>query len=44
VNHVFETPQGTAVALQIASTGAIRTVTMRAFDEDQMKGIIAKMG
>jgi uncharacterized protein with GYD domain len=35
---------GTAVALQIASTGAIRTVTMRAFDEDQMKAIIAKMG
>ncbi len=35
---------GTAVALQIAATGAIRTVTMRAFDEDEMKGIIAKMG
>ena len=35
---------GTAVALQIAATGAIRTVTMRAFDEDQMKAIIAKMG
>jgi uncharacterized protein with GYD domain len=35
---------GTAVSLQIASTGNIRTVTMRAFDEDDMKGILAKMG
>ena len=35
---------GTAVALQIAATGNIRSVTMRAFDEDQMRGIIAKMG
>ena len=35
---------GTAVALQIAATGAIRTLTMRAFDENEMKGIIAKMG
>ena len=35
---------GTAVSLQLAATGNIRTVTMRAFDEDQMRGIIAKMG
>ena len=35
---------GTAVALQIASTGAIRTLTMRAFDENEMTAIIAKMG
>ena len=35
---------GTAVSLQIASTGKIRTVTMRAFAEDEMAAIIAKMG
>jgi uncharacterized protein with GYD domain len=35
---------GTAVSLQIASTGNIRTVTMRAFGEDEMAAIIAKMG
>ena len=35
---------GTAVSLQLASTGNIRTVTMRAFDVDEMAGIIAKMG
>jgi len=35
---------GTAVALQIAAAGNIRTVTMRAFDEGEMKAIIASMG
>ena len=35
---------GTAVALQLASTGNLRSTTMRAFDEGEMKGIIAKMG
>ena len=35
---------GSAVSLQIASTGNLRAVTMRAFDEDEMRGIIAKMG
>jgi uncharacterized protein with GYD domain len=35
---------GTAVSLQTASTGNIRTVTMRAFAEDEMAAIIAKMG
>ena len=35
---------GTAVALQIAATGAIRTITMRAFDENEMAGIMAKLG
>ena len=34
---------GTAVALQLASTGNLRSTTMRAFDEGEMKGIIAKM-
>jgi len=35
---------GTAVALQLASTGNLRSVTMRAFTEGEMKGIIEKMG
>ena len=35
---------GTAVSLQLAEAGNVRTVTMRAFNEDQMRGIIAKMG
>ena len=34
---------GTAVSLGIAASGNIRTVTMRAFDEDEMRGIIAKI-
>ena len=34
---------GTAVALQLASTGNLRSTTMRAFDEGEIKGIIAKM-
>ena len=34
---------GTAVALQLASTGNLRSTTMRAFDEGEMKGIIAKI-
>ena len=35
---------GTAVSLQLASTGNLRSTTMRAFDDGEMKGIIAKMG
>jgi uncharacterized protein with GYD domain len=35
---------GTAVNLLLASTGNLRTITMRAFAEDEMKGIVAKMG
>jgi len=35
---------GTAVALQLASTGSLRSVTMRAFTEGEMTGIIEKMG
>jgi uncharacterized protein with GYD domain len=34
---------GTAVALQLASAGNLRSTTMRAFDEGEMKGIIDKM-
>jgi len=35
---------GTAVSLQLAATGNIRTLTMRAFGEAEMRGIIEKMG
>ena len=35
---------GTAVALQLAATGNLRSTTMRAFDEGEMSGIIGKMG
>ena len=35
---------GTAVALLLASTGNLRSTTMRAFDEGEMTGIIGKMG
>ena len=35
---------GTAVALQLAATGNLRSTTMRAFDEDAMTAIIGKMG
>lgn len=35
---------GTAVSLQLAATGNLRSVTMRAFPEGEMKGIIEKMG
>ena len=35
---------GTAVSLQLASTGNLRSTTMRAFAEGEMKGIIEKMG
>ena len=33
-----------AVGLAMASTGNVRSVTMRAFDDIEMKGIISKMG
>ena len=35
---------GTAVSLQLASTGNLRSTTMRAFPESEMKGIIEMMG
>ena len=33
-----------AVNLILASTGNLRSVTMRGFTEDEMEGVIAKMG
>ncbi len=35
---------GTAVNLQLAAGGNLRTLTMRGFTEDEMTGIISKMG
>ena len=35
---------GTAVALQLAASGNLRSTTMRAFTKGEMKGIIEKMG
>ena len=43
---VIEAPNGDTVAalvLQLASGGNIRSTSMRAFTEDEMQGIIAKM-
>jgi len=34
---------GTAINLQLGATGNLRTLTMRAFTADEMKGIIEKM-
>ena len=34
----------TAYALEAASTGAVRTTTMRAYDREAMSGIIGRMG
>jgi len=35
---------GSAVALQLAATGNLRSVTMRAYTEGEMKGILEKIG
>ena len=35
---------GTAINLALASTGNVRTLTMRALTESEMEGIIEKMG
>ncbi len=35
---------GTAAALAISSQGRVRTTTLRAFDSDEMQGIISKLG
>lgn len=44
VSDVPDDETGTAINLQLASTGNVRTLTMRAFTEDEMPGIIEKMG
>ena len=44
VTKVPDEETGTAINLQLGATGNLRTLTMRAFSEDEMKGIVAKMG
>lgn len=44
---IFEAPDDTSMAALLASLGAlgnVRTLTLRAFSEDDMNGIIAKLG
>jgi uncharacterized protein with GYD domain len=43
VTDVPDEETGTAINLQLAATGNLRTITMRGFTEDEMKGIIEKM-
>ncbi|MGZ4358013.1 MAG: GYD domain-containing protein [Gaiellaceae bacterium] len=43
VTDVPDEETGTAINLQLGATGNLRTLTMRAFTEDEMAGIIAKM-
>ena len=44
---VFEAPDDEAMSahpLEIASLGNVRTTTLRAYDEDEMKGILRRLG
>jgi uncharacterized protein with GYD domain len=43
VEDIPDDETGAAIHLQLASTGNLRTVTMRAFTEEEMKGIVEKM-
>ena len=42
VSEAPDDESATAFALTLAAQGNVRTTTMRAFDSDEMKGIIAK--
>jgi uncharacterized protein with GYD domain len=42
VSEAPDDESATAFALALGSQGNVRTTTMRAFDADEMKGIIAK--
>ena len=44
VTDVPDEETGTAINLQLAAGGNLRTLTMRAFDENEMEAIIDKMG
>ncbi len=44
VTEVPDEETGTAINLQLGATGNLRTLTMRAFTEDEMTGIIGQMG
>jgi uncharacterized protein with GYD domain len=41
--NVPDEETGAAFNLQLAASGNLRSVTMRAFTEDEMSGIVAKM-
>ena len=44
---VFEAPDEEALSahlLEIGSSGNVRTTTLRAFDEEEMKGILGRLG
>ena len=44
---VFEAPDDEAMSahlLEIASLGNVRTTTLRAYDEDEMSGLLRRMG
>jgi uncharacterized protein with GYD domain len=43
VTDVPDEETGTALNLQLAAGGNVRTLTMRGFTEDEMNGILAKM-
>ncbi len=42
ISEAPDDESATAFALTLAAQGNVRTTTMRAFDADEMKGIIAK--
>jgi uncharacterized protein with GYD domain len=42
ISEAPDDESATAFALALSSQGNVRTTTMRAFDADEMKGIIAK--
>ena len=44
VTEVPDEETGTAINLQLGATGNLRTLTMRAFTEDEMEEILEKMG
>ena len=44
VSEAPDDESATAFALALSSQGNVRTTTMRAFDADEMKGVIAKAG
>lgn len=44
---IFEAPDeeaATAFALEVSSSGSVRTTTMRAYDREEMSAIIERMG
>jgi len=44
VSEAPDDESATAFALALSSQGNVRTTTMRAFDADEMRGIVAKTG